>query len=191
MIKMIECRKWALSSSEGVGKANLNSGVKFYRDQPFPLSSCAILIWSPILAKLRFSLVAQLSGAFLWVTLISLQLLLLNLFALFHKVNFFKNNFFSNNLLWFMHGCELWTISIILFLEMCHIFVGVKVLVMKISHAKQKPKRKELWGKKNLWQGQKAYRKFSLFFKGNIVFREVRKTQHQNPEFGSKTGWDF
>jgi hypothetical protein len=73
-----------------IGKANLNSGVKFYRDQPFPLSSCAILIWSPILAKLRFSLVAQLSGT-LWVTLISLQLLLLNLFALFHKVNFFKN----------------------------------------------------------------------------------------------------
>jgi len=24
-----------------------------------------------------------------------------------------------------MHGCELWTISTILFLAMCHIFVGV------------------------------------------------------------------
>ncbi len=160
---MIQWRKWALRGSEGVGKANLNSGVKFYRDQPFPLSSCAILTWSPILAKLRFSLVAQLSVTFMSNFNISLQLLLLNLFALFHKVNFFENNFFSNNL-WFMHGCELWTISIILFLEMNHIFVGVKVLVMRISHAKQKPKRKELWGKKNRWQGQKAYRKFSLFF---------------------------
>jgi hypothetical protein len=69
-------------------------------------------------------------------------------------VNFFRKTLFSNNL-WFMHGCELWTISIILSLEMCHIFVGGSGMKSfgyeKISHSKTKTKKeKSFEGRKNL-----------------------------------------
>ncbi len=143
---MIQWRKWALSSSEGaVGKANLKSGVKFYRDQPFPLSSCAILIWSPILANLRFSLVAQLWGT-LWVTLIYLY-------------NFFCSTCLHCSIKWISSRTTSFQTPFgscmdvnfgpfqLYFSLQCATFLWGwlewKVLVMKILYSKQKPKKKQ------------------------------------------------